>query len=67
MNKTLLPPPPKRHANMLKIGHHFYILQFGPKDVIEVQFHSAVKKNDEFLFSKCFPLRSVELCEGLVD
>ena len=44
-----------------------YSLQFGPKDVIIVQFHSAVKKIDEFLFSKSFHLRSVELREWLVD
>jgi hypothetical protein len=29
--------------------------------------HSAVKKIDEFLFSKSFHLRSVELHEQLVD
>ena len=44
-----------------------YSLQSGPKDVIIVQFHSAVKKIDEFLFSKSFHLRSVELHERLVD
>ncbi len=44
-----------------------YSLQSGPKEVIIVQFHSAVKKIDEFLFSKSFHLRSVELHERLVD
>jgi hypothetical protein len=33
--------------------------------MVKVQIHSAVKKIDEFLFSKCLHLRSVELHEGL--
>ena len=44
-----------------------YFLQSGPKYVIIVQYHSAVTKIDEFLFSKFFHLRSVELHERLVD
>ncbi len=44
-----------------------YSLQSGPKNMIIVQFHSAFKKIDEFLFSKSFHLRSVELHEWLVD
>jgi hypothetical protein len=44
-----------------------YSLQSGTKDVIIVQYHSAVKMIDEFLFSKSFHLRSVELHEWLVD
>ncbi len=44
-----------------------YSLQSGPKYVIIVQYYSAVMKIDEFLFSKSFHLRSVELHERLVD
>ncbi len=50
-----------------KLDAFLYSLQSGPKDVIIVQFHSAVKKIDEFLFSTSFHLRSVELHERLVD
>ncbi len=44
-----------------------YSSQSSPKYVIIVHYHSAVMKIDEFLFSKSFHLRSVELCDWLVD
>jgi hypothetical protein len=61
--------PPKCHAitHSKLVTTFIYSLQSSPKDVIIVQFHSAVKKIDELLFSKSFHLRSVELREGLVD
>ncbi len=37
-----------------------YSLQSGPKDMIKIQFNSAVKKIDEFLFSKSFHLRQAD-------
>jgi hypothetical protein len=68
MNKTLVPLPQNAMLMRSKLDTTLiYSLQSSPKDVIEVQFHSAVKKINEFLFSKSFHLRSVELCEGLVD
>ncbi len=68
MNKTLLPLPQNAMLSCSKLDTTFiYSSQSGLKDVIIVQFHSAVKKIDEFLFSKSFHLRSVELCEWLVD
>ncbi len=44
-----------------------YSFQSGPKYVIIVQYHSVVMKIDEFFFSKSVHLRSVDLCEWLVD
>jgi hypothetical protein len=44
-----------------------YSLQSGPKHMIIAQYHSAVMKIDEFLFSKSFHSRSVELHERLVN
>ena len=68
MKKTLLPLSQNAMPTRLKLDTTFiHSSQSGPKGVIKVQFHSAVKKIDEFLFSKSFHLRSVELHERLVD
>ncbi len=56
-----MPLPQNAMLTRSKLDTTFiYSLQSGPKDVIKVQFHLAVKKIDDFLFSKSFHLRSVE-------
>ncbi len=70
MNKTLYChyTPQNAMLSRSKLDTTFYIfLHSGAKDVIIVQFHSAIMKIDEFLFSKSCHLRSVKLNERLVD